>query len=123
MTFKVLLQYLLPHRALSRVVYWATRWTFAPWKNFLIGQIVRRYQVDMGQAAQPDPFAYQHFNAFFTRKLRPDARRADADPLALLSPAESWGSDEYSPQPPHQLALAALRGQAEPSAAAWAMST
>jgi len=88
MTFKVLLQYLLPHRALSRVVYWATRWTFAPWKNFLIGQIVRRYQVDMAQAAQPDPFAYQHFNAFFTRKLRPDARRADADPQALLSPAD-----------------------------------
>ncbi|MGO4699966.1 archaetidylserine decarboxylase [Dyella sp. 2RAB6] len=88
MTFNVLLQYLLPHRALSRVVYWATRWTFAPWKNFLIGQIVRRYQVDMAQAAQPDPFAYQHFNAFFTRKLRPDARRADADPLALLSPAD-----------------------------------
>jgi phosphatidylserine decarboxylase len=88
MTFKVFLQYILPHRALSRVVYWATRWTFAPWKNFLIGQIVRRYQVDMTQAAQPDPFAYPHFNAFFTRKLRPDARRADAHPAALISPAD-----------------------------------
>jgi hypothetical protein len=43
-----------------------------------------------------------------------------ASQLARLSPAESWGSDEYSPQPPHHLALAALRGQAEPSAAAWA---
>jgi phosphatidylserine decarboxylase len=88
MTFNVLLQYILPHRALSRVVYWATRWTFAPWKNFLIGQIVRRYQVDMSQAVQTDPFAYQHFNAFFTRKLRPDARRADPDPAALVSPAD-----------------------------------
>ena len=88
MTFKVFLQYILPHRALSRVVYWATRWTFAPWKNFLIGQIVRRYQVDMTEAAQPDPFAYPHFNAFFTRKLRPDARRADAAPTALLAPAD-----------------------------------
>jgi phosphatidylserine decarboxylase len=88
MTFKVFLQYILPHRALSRVVYWATRWTFAPWKNFLIGQIVRRYQVDMTQAAQPDPFTYPHFNAFFTRKLRPDARRADALPTALISPAD-----------------------------------
>ncbi len=85
---KVLLQYLLPHRALSRVVYWATRWTFAPWKNFLIGQIVRRYQVDMSQALQPDALAYQHFNAFFTRKLRADARRADGDPASLLSPAD-----------------------------------
>lgn len=88
MTFKVFLQYILPHRALSRVVYWATRWTFAPWKNFLIGKIVRSYQVDMTEAAQPDPFAYSHFNAFFTRKLRPDARRADMAPGALVSPAD-----------------------------------
>lgn len=88
MTFKVFLQYILPHRALSRVVYWATRWTLAPWKNFLIGKIVRSYQVDMTEAAQPDPFAYPHFNAFFTRKLRPDARRADATPNALIAPAD-----------------------------------
>jgi len=85
---KVFLQYILPHRALSRVVYWATRWTFAPWKNWLIATIVRNYQVDMGEAAQPDPLAYQHFNAFFTRKLKPQARQADADPAALLSPAD-----------------------------------
>jgi phosphatidylserine decarboxylase len=88
MTFKVFLQYILPHRALSRVVYWATRWTFAPWKNFLIGKIVRSYQVDMTEAVQQDPFAYPHFNAFFTRKLRPDARQADAAPGALISPAD-----------------------------------
>jgi len=88
MTFNVLLQYILPHRALSRVVYWATRWTFKPWKNFLISTIVRNYQVNMAEAAQPDPLAYQHFNAFFTRKLRQDARRADADAKALLSPAD-----------------------------------
>lgn len=42
--------------------------------------------------------------------------------LARLSPAETWGGDELSPQPPHQLAIAALRGQAEPSAAAWAVN-
>jgi len=42
--------------------------------------------------------------------------------LARLSAAETWGSDEYAPQPPHHLALAALRGQAEPSAAAWAVN-
>jgi phosphatidylserine decarboxylase len=88
MNFKTLLQYALPHRALSRVVYQATRWTFAPWKNWLIGTIVRRYHVNMSEAAQPDAFAYQHFNAFFTRKLRADARRSDPDPRTLLSPAD-----------------------------------
>jgi len=88
MTFNVLLQYLLPHRALSRLVYRATRWTFAPWKNWLIGTIVRNYRVDMAEAVQPDARAYPHFNAFFTRELRPGARRADADPAALLCPAD-----------------------------------
>ena len=88
MTFKVFLQYALPHRFLSRLVYRATRWTFAPWKNWLIGTIVRNYKVDMAEAVQSDPLAYQHFNAFFTRKLKPGARRADADPAALLSPAD-----------------------------------
>ena len=88
MNFKVFLQYILPHRALSRVVYRATRWTFAPWKNWLIGTIVRNYQVDMTEAAQPDALAYQHFNAFFTRKLRADARHPDPDPETLLSPAD-----------------------------------
>jgi phosphatidylserine decarboxylase len=88
MTFNVFLQYILPHRFLSRIVYWATRWTFAPWKNWLISTIVRNYNVDMTEAVQPDALAYQHFNAFFTRKLRADARHADADPTALLSPAD-----------------------------------
>jgi phosphatidylserine decarboxylase len=42
----------------------------------------------MAEAAEPDPLAYQHFNAFFTRKLRADARRSDPDPRTLLSPAD-----------------------------------
>ncbi len=88
MSLNLILQYILPHQALSRVVYWATRWTFAPWKNWLIRTIVRNYQVNMPEAAEPDPLAYQHFNAFFTRKLRADARRPDPNPTVVLSPAD-----------------------------------
>jgi phosphatidylserine decarboxylase len=88
MSLNLTLQYILPHQALSRVVYWATRWTFAPWKNWLIRTLVRNYHVNMAEAAEPDPLAYQHFNAFFTRKLRTDARRADPNPAAVLSPAD-----------------------------------
>lgn len=88
MKFKVFVQYILPHRALSRVVYWATRWTLRPWKDWLISTIVRNYQVDMAEAAQPDPRAYEHFNAFFTRALKPGARQPDPDPDALLCPAD-----------------------------------
>ncbi len=88
MSPQVFLQYILPHRFLSRIVYRATRWTWRPWKDFLISQIVRRYQVDMNEAAQPDTTAYPHFNAFFTRELRPGARQAEPDPSALLCPAD-----------------------------------
>lgn len=84
----ILLQYLLPHRALSRVVYWATRWTFAPWKNFLISTIVEKYKVDMSEALQPDALAYPTFNAFFTRALGPAARSAPADAGAVACPAD-----------------------------------
>jgi phosphatidylserine decarboxylase len=84
----ILLQYALPHRLLSRIVYWATRWTWRPWKNFLINQIVRRYAVDLSEAQTPDPVAFEHFNAFFTRLLKPGARQADPAPDALLCPAD-----------------------------------
>lgn len=88
MKFNVLLQYLLPHHALSKIVYHATRWSWRPWKNYLIRSIVNRYQVDMSEAAQPDPLAYSHFNAFFTRALRPGARPHSSHPETLLCPAD-----------------------------------
>jgi len=84
----ILAQYLLPHKTLSRIVRAATRWTWRPWKNLLIGRVVRAYRVDMAEAAQPDPFAYPSFNAFFTRALRDGARRAQGDDDAILSPAD-----------------------------------
>ncbi len=85
---KIALQYLLPHRLLSRVVYRATRWTWRPWKNFLIRRIVAGYDVDMSQAADANPLSFAHFNAFFTRALKAGARPLDPDPLSLVSPAD-----------------------------------
>jgi len=84
----VTLTWLLPHRALSRLVYWATRWTWKPWKNFLIRRVIRGYRVDMSQAVQGDPAAYPTFNAFFTRALKPDARPLPEDPRAFACPAD-----------------------------------
>jgi len=84
----VLLQYLLPHRFLSRLVMWGTRWTFAPWKDFLIGRIVRSYRVDLDEAADADFASYAHFNAFFTRALKPGARPQPADAAAIACPAD-----------------------------------
>jgi phosphatidylserine decarboxylase len=84
----LLAQYLLPHKTLSRIVRAATRWTWRPWKDFLIGRVVKAYRVDMAEAAQPDPFAYPDFNAFFTRALREGARQARGDGGTILCPAD-----------------------------------
>ncbi len=57
-------------------------------KQALINAVVKRFGVDLSEAAQPDPRAFPSFNAFFTRALRPDARVADPDPRAILLPAD-----------------------------------
>jgi phosphatidylserine decarboxylase len=83
-----LAQYFAPQKTLSRIVRAATRWTFRPWKNFLIDRVVQRWQVDMTDAVQSDPHAYVSFNAFFTRPLRAGARRAEDGPTTIVCPAD-----------------------------------
>lgn len=67
-------QYPLPHHLLSRLVGKLAECR-TPWlKNLMIEQFIRTYGVDMSQAREPDPRAYDCFNAFFTRAMRDDAR-------------------------------------------------
>lgn len=88
MSPSLFLQYALPHRLLSRLVMWATRLRLGPWKNFLIRQISRRFNVDWSEAASSDLDSYPHFNAFFTRALKAGARQPDAANDSLLMPAD-----------------------------------
>lgn len=80
--------YALPHHAVSRTVHALARME-TRLKNPVVRWFIRRYGVDMSEAAEPRPEAYASFNAFFTRALRSDARPLDDDPDALLSPADS----------------------------------
>ncbi len=84
----ILLQYLLPHRLLSRLVMWGTRWTFTPWKNFLIGRVVKAYDVNLAEAESADFADYRNFNAFFTRALKAGARPQSGDASAIACPAD-----------------------------------
>ncbi|MGD8630109.1 MAG: archaetidylserine decarboxylase [Gammaproteobacteria bacterium] len=72
--FKAPLLYLLPQHALSRIVQWSTRSRRFPFRKSVIRWFIRRYQVDMSEALEPDPDAYPDFNSFFTRALRPGVR-------------------------------------------------
>ena len=81
-------QRLYPKNLLSWMMLRATRIRFAPWKNWQIRWFVRRYGVDLSVVADPAPESYPHFNAFFTRELRPGARPLEAGPRTIVSPAD-----------------------------------
>ncbi|MGX5672368.1 MAG: phosphatidylserine decarboxylase [Lysobacteraceae bacterium SCN 69-48] len=82
------LTYVLPHRLLSSLARRLAYSTNRGLKQWLIDTVTRRFGVDLSEAAEPDPTAYPSFNAFFTRALKPGARTPDADPRALLMPAD-----------------------------------
>nr|WP_298130492.1 archaetidylserine decarboxylase [uncultured Pseudoxanthomonas sp.] len=82
------LTYVLPHRLLSSLARRLAYSTSPGTSRWLIDTVTKKFNVDLGEAANPDPRAYPSFNAFFTRALKPGARVADADPRALLMPAD-----------------------------------
>lgn len=88
MSPRVLLQYLLPHRLLSRLARRLARSRRGWIKQPLIDTVVRRFGVDLSEAAEPDPRAYPSFAAFFTRALRDGVRRPPEDPDRLAHPAD-----------------------------------
>lgn len=88
MTWSSLGQYLLPHRLLSRLANRMAR-SETPWiKRRLISTVVANFDVDMSEAADPNPDNYPSFNAFFTRALKPGVRVPDPDPNTLVMPAD-----------------------------------
>jgi len=84
----ILAQYLLPHHLLSRLIGCIAESRMLWLKNRLISWFVRRYQVDMSEAQTQDPLAFENFNAFFTRALKPEARPLDNTVGAILCPAD-----------------------------------
>ncbi len=82
----VLLQYLLPKQALTRLAGRFAGWQGGRWTTAAIRRFVRRYGVNMDEAANPDVSSYSSFNEFFTRPLKAGARPvADA---AFVSPVD-----------------------------------
>ncbi len=82
------LTYVLPHRLMSSLARRLAYSRKPAIKQWLIDTVTRKFGVDLSEAAEPNANAYPTFNAFFTRALKPGARVPDADPNALLMPAD-----------------------------------
>lgn len=82
------LTYVLPHRLLSALARKLAYSRNHALKQWLINTVVAKFGVDLSEAAESDPHAYDSFNAFFTRALKPGVRTPDADSRAMLMPAD-----------------------------------
>lgn len=85
--FLKFLFYVLPHHAVSRIVYFITRLR-GPQVKPIIGWFVKRYGVEMSDAVEPEIGYYQTFNEFFTRPLKQDIRPLAVGDNTLACPCD-----------------------------------
>ncbi len=81
-------QYVLPHHALSAMMSKLTHCENKTVKNFCIKLAIKHYGVNMDEALAPDINAYQSFNHFFTRELKPGVRPISTERNAIVCPCD-----------------------------------
>jgi len=79
--------YVMPHHAVSRVVYFITRLR-GPQVSLLINWFVDKYGVNMDDAAESEIGYYQTFNEFFTRPLKDNIRPIAPGANTLACPCD-----------------------------------
>lgn len=85
---KVIPQYFIPKHLLSSGMHWFMQ-VETPWvKNNVIKLLTKIYGINVSEAADEDINNYPHFNAFFTRALKPEARPIDNTPDSWVSPVD-----------------------------------
>lgn len=80
--------YILPHHAITWLMFKGARVRWSPLKNFIIKTYTDLNPVKMHEAVEEDMFAYESLNAFFTRALKPECRPFDEDKNNWLCPVD-----------------------------------
>lgn len=111
----VMAQYLLPKRALTVFGGWVAGGKWGGVTTGIIRWFVKRYRVNMAEAANPDLSSYDTFNAFFTRALkdgaRPLAKAAYVCPVdGAISQYGAIAADQIFQAKGHQYSTTALVG-------------
>jgi phosphatidylserine decarboxylase len=70
----VIPQYLMPKLAMTRLAGLVARAEWGSFTTWVIKRFVKRYNVNMNEAANADPAHYKSFNEFFTRPLKDGVR-------------------------------------------------
>lgn len=81
-------QYMAPQHLISRGAGKIAECEHPKFKNALISWFIKKYGVNMNEAERQSPEDFKHFNDFFTRSLKADARSIDQDDSAIISPVD-----------------------------------
>jgi phosphatidylserine decarboxylase len=95
--FKVSLFTALPHHLVSRLVYYITRFR-GPMVQPMINFFIKKYDVDMTEAAYENTRVYATFNEFFTRPLKPGVRPIVRGKNTVACPVDGTVSEAGSIQ-------------------------
>lgn len=88
---KTIPQYLIPKRGLTTLAGYLANVKNPPVKNYIIQRFIEEYKVNMNEALVEDPCAYDSFNDFFIRHLKPECRPlSQAD---IISPVDGCVSE------------------------------
>ena len=83
----IIAQHIVPQKTLTALLNWLAR-IQSPWfKNAFIKLVMTWFKIDLKDATEQDPYAYESFNAFFTRALVADRRPIAQAPL-IASPVD-----------------------------------
>ena len=80
--------YILPHHAISYLMFIGARIRWKPLKNLIIQIYTHLHPVNMHEAIEEDMFAYESLNAFFTRALKPESRPFDKNKTNWICPVD-----------------------------------
>ena len=81
--FQKIVQHLI-----SRIVGFFARSKINIVKNSFISFFIKNYDINMSEAVIEDPYAYESFNDFFTRNLKPDLRKFTRNDKDISCPVD-----------------------------------
>ena len=111
----VIPQYLMPKLAMTRLAGHVASAEWGPVTTWVIQRFVKRYKVNMSEAAHADPAHYKSFNEFFTRPLKDGARPLSSSTWVCpvdgaISQCGAIQSDQIFQAKGHQYSTRALVG-------------
>jgi len=120
--FFIILQFIVPKLLLTSIVYRITRIERIGFKNYLIKNFIKIYDVNIQEIKTTDLTQFKSFNEFFTRELHVNARTISNEDSVIISPADGKLSaigdiknDQLFQAKGHQYSLQELVGNSHPN--------